>query len=174
MLQIRLWLGMSRKTPLLYDIDLSEIGTYELHKGSVAGLPYELFTSSRNRVMVSVRLLQSTNIHFVALGAHSRRNKLLAKRTNNAVLRPVELEGNYNQYFHIFCDPKNEVELRQVLDPATMAYVADFCGTYDVELLDDVLYVTVSQYVHDGNDTTTLMQDVENIVTKHSRLFMRL
>lgn len=52
----------------------------------------------------------------------------------------VELEGNFNNIFSLFAEPRQQSQARYVLDPAAMVFVMDFCSKYVWEIIDDTLY----------------------------------
>ncbi len=143
-------------------------------KGSIAKYPYNLLTNSAGDVMLLVTLPRNTNLHIVAVGENSLLLKLLAERVSNNLLEPAELEGDFPDYFKVYCTPGKQVELRQVLEPVNMQQFVDFCKGYNFEIFKDVLYVSQAGKTADHADDTTLVSDTEEFIRRNDGMLKRV
>ena len=61
----------------------------------------------------------------------------------NSGMETVVLEGDFPSYFSLYANKGQGVQARYILDPATMAYVVDFCGKHYWELVNnELIFVT--------------------------------
>jgi hypothetical protein len=81
-------------------------------------------------------------------------------------LRPAELEGDFSQYFRLYVDESDQTNLRQVLDPAIMAYLIDYCKEYDWELTGRQLIILQPDKIQTNSDGTGLIEDATIFATK--------
>ncbi len=141
-----------------------------LHKGESAGFPYNLIAAGDGRVIIYVQLHHDTRLHLVAIGSKSKLGPLISMQG----LRKLDLEGDFPNYFQMYCGPKQEQELLQIFDPADMAYFVDFCQAYDFELHRDTIYISrAADAYHDG-DTTPLAADIQAFLERNARLLRRI
>ena len=167
--------GDTVDSPLIAPSDMTEdYGLTSMAKGIMASYTYNLLTNSSDRVMLLVTLNNDTGIHVVATGSHSKSSLALSQSVQSKFLKSVELEGNYPQYFEVYCTPDKEIELLQIFDPSTMALLADFCRAYEFELFKDTLYISQSNDADDRADTTTMAKDAEDLLVKIGGTLSRL
>lgn len=151
---------------------LGETAPKGVHKGKIAGYDYNLLTNSTGRVMLMVILPKPSNIHFVAVGAKSQSSLPLAERIESRFLEPIVLEGTFPKDFQLYCTPGRQTDIRQIFEPVTMAYVMDFCRSYQIEVFRDTFYV--AQAATDAKDNTTMVEDTEKLLKYHGDLLERL
>ena len=73
----------------------------------------------------------------------------------------------------LYCSPEKEVELRQLLDPANMARLVDFCKSYDLEIFYDTLYICQAEGARDAGDQTTMVKDLEDFIKNNDTTLRR-
>jgi Zn-finger nucleic acid-binding protein len=82
-------------------------------------------------------------------------------------MEPVILEGDFNNYFDLFCERGMQQEARYALDPKAMAFVLDFCQSENWEIVSNQLYLVVASGMgQDPNDTTNLQEDIPRFVAE--------
>ena len=141
-----------------------------LHTGQLAGFVFSFLVTSSGRVIAFVSLRHNTNLHVIAIGDKSKlRRRLWSRR-----LTRLKLEGDFPDYFRMYCSKGHEQELLQLFDPADMAYFVDFCRAHDFELYKDMVYISRAQGAKQSGDSTTMVHDVENFLTKNQRLLNRI
>ncbi len=145
-----------------------------LHKGVIEGYVYNLIVGSNAKIFVYVQLRANTKIHIVALGDKSGLKNVELKSQLGDNLTKVDLEGNFPDYFEMYCSPIAEIELLQLFDPEDMAYFVDFCRAYDFELYKDTIYISQAANAHDEKDNTTLISDIEAVLKNNKKLFDKL
>lgn len=145
-----------------------------LHEGTIAGYDYTLLSNTVGRVMLVVSLPHISRVHFVAIGAKSNLDPIIAKQIENHFLEPVVLEGDFPKDFKLYCTPGHQMEIRQIFEPVTMAYVMEFCRSYRLELFRDTFYISQGNGTSEQKDSTTLMEDAQHLLTLHGDLIKRL
>jgi hypothetical protein len=90
----------------------------------------------------------------------------LSQSISTGHLRPAELEGDFSQYFRLYVDESDQTNLRQVLDPAIMAYLIDYCKEYDWELTGRQLIILQPDKIQTNSDGTGLIEDATIFATK--------
>jgi hypothetical protein len=153
---------------------LLEGGLQSLNKGVVAGFSYNIMTNDKGRVMFFVELGHDTQAHIVAYGDKSNIGQQTESFISKKWLEPAELEGDFPDYFHMYCSPSKQMELREVFTPDIMAQFVDFCRSYDLEIFKDSLYVSRAEDAVDTADQTTLVTDITNFLQQNSQVFNRL
>ena len=115
------------------------------HQGNTpAGLPYtyllgstNLFSNDTSIGVFAVYLPFQTKAHLVGLPRGGDKIKL---RSFKSAMEPVELEGDYPQYFQLFADSGQQADSRYVLDPKAMVFTIDFCKDTYWEVANSTLY----------------------------------
>lgn len=149
-------------------------GTQSVASGTRQGYDYNILVNTKGHLVLFVQLPRNTAFHMLAIGSKSSVSKLAIEALPDDQLRPISLEGNFPQYFRVYCTPKKEVALLQVLAPDTMAHLADFCRSYNVELYNDSLYISWAAGSYDASDQTTLIEDAFTFIDENKRLLARL
>jgi hypothetical protein len=140
-------------------------------RGSLAGFSYNLLTNETGRVMLLVQLGHNSFSHIIAYGDKSRLSQATKAELDNRWVEPAVLEGDFPDYFHMFCNPELQVGLRQVFTPDVMA---DFCRSYDFEMFEESLYFSKAEDATDRDDSTSLVSDVTRFLTKNGELLKHL
>jgi hypothetical protein len=163
-----------RDAPIISSSDfLSEPGLTSLYKGTFSGKKLNLLTNSTGRVMLNVDLGKNSHVHLLAFGAKAE-SSVFRESIASRGLQEIVLEGDFPEYFKIYCTPGQQIHTLQVLEPVTMAYLVDFCKSYDLEIYKDVLYVAKAQGAEDSDDTTTVVEDTKKLLEYHGVKLMRL
>jgi hypothetical protein len=113
---------------------------------------YEDIKTSKDRLGVETsmqlgysyifELSTSINTHFIGL---NKSNKILnidgRIATNKYEVERVILEGNFDQYFTVYCAAGKQVTARYILSPDNMQIFVDYFKSYSWEILGSKLYV---------------------------------
>ncbi len=87
----------------------------------------------------------NTDTHLIGL---SKRHKIDRIKFENFVItngmEKVELEGDFDDYFDLYAAKGQQIEVREVLNPKSMAYVVDYCGSHFWEINRAELYFAAS------------------------------
>jgi len=162
--------------PVLASQDMISAGPSleSMHRAEAAGFAYNMLAGRNGKLMVFVDLGHDTAMHILAVGSKSQAAGELVGQLNDKFLRAVELEGDFPNYFKLYCTPDKQVELRTLLDPADMQRLVDFCQAYAIEIFRDQLFVSQFEMVHDSDDSTTLIADVEEFLKNNARLLRKI
>lgn len=78
------------------------------------------------------------------------------------------LEGNFNDYFTLYCPPGRERDALQIFTPDVMALLIDHGAAWDVEIVDDNLFVYSSRTLSSKRprDIQRLLQFADLVVPK--------
>lgn len=165
-------LGKDGDGPALASAEmLANASLTSMAEGTIAGYKYNLLYND-GRLMVLVDLGYKTGVHIVATGDRSKIDKGIFVR--NKWLKPLELEGDFPEYFRMYCSPGKEMELLTIFEPKTMAYFVDFCRSHNFEIYEDSLYISQSDNAADNTDTTTMIQDAEDFLKNQDPTLRRL
>lgn len=96
-----------------------------------------VFSPGKTNGIYAIELPFQSRVHLIGVP-----NTLLPEIpvTTLRGLEPVQLEGTYNQVFHLYAEAAQQTQSRYLLDPAAMAFTIDFCSQYNWEILGDTLY----------------------------------
>lgn len=80
----------------------------------------------------------------------------------------LSLEGNFNDYFTLYCPPGRERDALQIFTPDVMALLIDHGAAWDVEIVDDNLFVYSSRTLSSKRprDIQRLLQFADLVVPK--------
>jgi hypothetical protein len=149
---------------------LEDTNLVSLERSTMSGYQYNLLTNESARTMLLVTLHHNTGLHLVAVGDRSKAGLPITQRISNKFLEPVDLEGDFPDYFKLYCSPDKQIELRELLDPTAMALLVDFCQAYDLEIFNDTLYISQAANAKDENDKTDLVSDTETFLQKYGHV----
>lgn len=135
----------------------------------VEGYRCHFFANTKGRNIIFVELGRNTKLHIVAIGDKSQIASKVRVQTRGKSLTKVHLEGDFPKYMSMFCTPEYEVELLHLFDPTNMAYFADFCRAYDFEIYHDALYIAKAAESRDENDSTSMVDDVQEFLKRNKR-----
>lgn len=113
-------------------------------------------------LIIRVELPFRSKVHMLGIpvGKHADQ---LAPTKGRSAMEEVHLEGDYYNYFSLYCGKGMQTEVRYVLDPAGMAFTVDFCRSHSWEIIMDELYFLQSgQNLPD--DPSSLWDDVVQFV----------
>lgn len=95
------------------------------------------FMGDAMRGVYSVELPFTSGVHLLGI---PKKGEDFDISTWGSVMEPVELEGDYPDYFSLYADKGEQMESRFVLDPKAMQFTVDFCKEFSWEIVDDALY----------------------------------
>ena len=134
--------------------------------------------SSTSNMIFLLDLPTPSLVHIAGIGIKTMTNKeRLLKSTVDNALERVNLEGDFPDYFWLFCSHGYDIELRQVLDPATMQFLVDFCQKLDWELVGSSLYFISNgsnQKSDSGQSNTVMVEDAQNFAKRVLPVLQRL
>lgn len=144
---------------------------------TVSPEPFSLITKSgvmqtgKSRIILHVDLPSASLVHLAALGKNSGSKGVDPTMLINNQMVEVKLEGNFPDYFKLYCDESHQTELRQVLDPVTMQLLIDFGSEYEWEVYQGSLYVVERDFgaKNNGQDNTTMIEDTDSFLQRLQR-----
>jgi hypothetical protein len=152
--------------PIISSSDmLSGDGLVSMDNATIAGFDYNLLANSGGRSMVLVSLHGNTHLHIIAIGDKSKLSLPLTQKIDSNFLVEIRLEGDFPTYFHLYCTPDKQIEIREILQPNTMEFFIDFCQGYDLEIYDDSLYASQASLDNDQIEDKSLIADTEKLLT---------
>ena len=168
-------LGNDEDEPIISSADLlGATGLQSMATGMMGDYLYNLMTNDVGRVMMMITLNRNTYIHIVAIGSHSGLQSSLKLGSARQWLEPVSLEGDFPDHFEMYCSKGAQVQTRQVFGPETMAKFVDFCKSYNFELFNESVYISVAENADDPDDDTSMVADITNFLEHNRKVFERL
>ena len=132
--------------------------------------------SNAGKVILALTLPVKSPVHITCIGINDDKTRaIFSGQIAGCNLEDVGLEGNFPDYFNLYCDSNHQVEVREVLDPTAMAFFIDFCQHEDWELFEDTLYFAGNNINSAKNhDGSTMVEDAENFVQKALPVLQRM
>lgn len=172
-------LGRSRSMgdqdgPILSSSEMqSSKGLQSLQTGKFGTFAYSLMVNNSGRVMVNVALGKSTNLHLIATGDGSKVSQVVIKSISKQWLKPLNLEGDFPNYFKVYVTPDKELEVLEMFNPSVMEDFVEFCRTYDFEIYEDNLFISQSKESVSDKTNSTLVGAVEVFLQKNTDLITK-
>ncbi len=135
----------------------------DLNYSAFVTLPIYMDSSGTSALIFRVELPFYSSIHLLGIPKKTGAIRLDPTK-GNSVMERIDLEGNYSQFFDLFCEHNMQESARYVLDPEAMIFTLDFCQSQNWELVDNDLYFVKSNGMHDPNDPTYLLDDILTFV----------
>jgi len=140
---------------------------------------YDHNVSNSGKIIMTMQLPVKSSVHIAGLGIPDDKTQALFNGQLSACnLEPAELEGDFPDYFKLYCNKGgHQIELREVLDPATMAFLVDFCSREDWELFEDMIYFSqnnVSKKQPETPDHTTVVEDAQLFINRALPVLQRM
>jgi hypothetical protein len=127
-------------------------------RGKVNGMFYDMYITlgagplfgepiaPGGSVIYRLELPFSTQGHLVGISNKEHNTKQASiEFVKESGLSEVVLEGDFINYFKLFCPEGQKTHARYIFDPAAMQFVVDFCSEHDWEIVYDELYFTVAE-----------------------------
>lgn len=140
-----------------------------VYVSKMAGYNYNFIAGKDGRSTAFILLDKDTGIHLIAIGGKSGIDSQLSKATLRRRLQKVDLEGDFPNFFTMYCSKGHEQELLELFDPGEMALFADFCQAYDFELYKDCIYVSKAGGANDPADETSMTSDLKVFLERNNR-----
>lgn len=126
--------------------------------GTVNGMYYDMFVTlgagplfgepiaPGGSVIYRLELPFNTQGHLIGISnkKHVTKSASIEFVKQNALVE-VELEGDFPNYFKLFCPEGQLTHARYIFDPAAMQFVVDFCANHNWEIVYDELYFTIDE-----------------------------
>ena len=118
---------------------------YSGAEGTKAPIDFGSIRTPVDQILIKIDLPVKSQVHVAGFSLQDSTFKNLLGNTNiYYIMSSVVLEGDFPDYFKIYCQKEREVEVREVLDPSTMEYLVDFCNQLNWELFENNLYFVQS------------------------------
>jgi hypothetical protein len=120
------------------------------------------------RILLVIDLPTPTPVHIAGFGLQDKSfSAALAGRDLTGHLETVKLEGDFPDYFQLFCDPEHQLELREILNPETMQFLVDSCRDVQWELFGKSLFVAQSDTPPDPSQPSIgLVEGAEQLLAR--------
>lgn len=120
------------------------VGTIE-KPVSAEPLPVDMRRAPAGKIILGLDLPTKSQVHILGFTANDQNlPKLLENTRLDNRMTKVQLEGDFPDFFKLYCTTGREIELREVLDPTRMAFLIDFCSTFNFELVGNNVYFVQS------------------------------
>lgn len=150
------------KRAFLVAMNAEDVLLTPIAHGQINSLSYALLVGGKSPIM-HIELPFQSRAHIVALGHQDSDFEATMRGMlglNKSVQR-VELEGDFPDYFHLYTEPFNQTELRQILDPGVMAFLVDFAEENDWELIGSSLYMVNRGQAKSAENDTPMTADAQ-------------
>jgi len=154
--------GTEEGASLVISMYTTGVGLAKVSDGTLLGMHYSLLITSETshpdelpvginpapsgQIIMSLDLPSISNVHIAGFSLKNDTFRYLLGNTNiSRVMSPIKLEGDFPDYFKLYCTKGRELELLELLDPASMAYLVDFCERLNFELVGNSLYFVQSE-----------------------------
>lgn len=124
--------------------------------------PEDLVSGGKAGLVFRVELPFQTSVHLLGIPKKGDEAQLNPAQMGS-LMEPVVLEGNYSEYFDLFCEKGMQADARYVLDPKAMVFTLDFCQSQSWEIVAHELYF-VQTGKNQADDPTLLSDDIVQFV----------
>lgn len=132
--------------------------------GEVSGRPYSAITTTDLKMLlIRVELEFTSQLHLLGVPKNTKATQI-DPATTKGVMEPVKLEGDYNNYFDLYCEAGQQIQSRYILDPKAMLFTVDFCRSHNWEIIDNVL-LFLQTSSNNPNDPTDMFDDIEGFIS---------
>jgi hypothetical protein len=155
-------------TPLEINLDSLAIGA-ELNRGRrfSSNLPAEAFHSPSGKIIMRMDLPAVSQVHFAGFSLEDENVRTLLSKTGiDSFMTKVDLEGDFPDYFKLYCSKDHEIELMELLDPTRMVFLVDFCKNLNWELFESALYFSESNTTTSNTNSDSIVQAAEEFAQK--------
>lgn len=104
-----------------------------------------------------------TKVHLLGIPKKSNAVQIDPGR-KGSLMEKVHLEGQYDEYFNLYCEKGMQDSARYVLDPAAMEFTIDFCQSHSWEISGNSLYFVQSSAMKRSNDPTNMYEDLPTFI----------
>lgn len=160
-------------TPILLSYYTSGIEEMvPLKKGKIGGMNYTAIAiignddrgiSGSAALLYMIELPFETKIHLLGIPKKTGAAPL-NPAAHKGIMERVDLEGDFNQYFSVFCEKNMQTDSRYVLDPSGMAFSVDFCQSHNWEIVGNDLFFVQGANSKSDEDPTLMFDDIEEFV----------
>ncbi|MDF2461719.1 MAG: hypothetical protein K0S68_1122 [Candidatus Saccharibacteria bacterium] len=161
---------LSMLTPFADVSDPSALNTI-LGEPKLPRLP----NADHGRILLIMELPHPSPAHVAGFGL---KDPSFAQALHNTgvdeLMEQVELEGHFPNHFRLYIDPSHQVELRQVLDPATMHTLVETSDNLQWELFGNTLIFTQSDQSSSTEDSNGLVEASKHFLERLTPLLKRL
>lgn len=156
-------------TPLDINLEASALSEEFMHTRKIGSdLPAAAFHSPSGKVIMRVTLPTASLVHFAGFSLEDEGFRTLLGSTGiDTFMASVSLEGDFPDYFRLYCSKGHEIELREVLDPTRMEFLVSFCKNLNWELFENTLYFSEAHSSTSDNDNNvSTVQAAEEFAQK--------
>lgn len=180
------------QSSLLILLHVPGAGLTKISDGTLGGYPYDIMiadsgggkntspvlvnaTKHGGAVILTLTLPFASHVHLAGLGIP--KDDELQNLAASVGLEPAVLEGDFPDYFQVFCGTDQQIDLREVIDPADMAFLADYCKRENWEVLGNTIYFSQNTDAPDDDpniDNTTMVKDAEDFTKRVVPILQRM
>lgn len=154
---------------------IGDADVQQLASGKIGGMHYTAMailggisgqdSPGKTALVYRVELPFASRIHLLSVPKRSGAVQL-NPALGNSIMEQVDLEGNYYEYFSLYCQKGMQAETRYVLDPKAMVFMIDFCQSHNWEIVDNELYFLQESGTGSSDDKTAMFGDIEKFVAE--------
>ncbi len=149
-------------TAVMMPLRQGKIGDMHFSAIAAISLGSRRHTPGKGGLLIRVELPFRTKLHL--LGIPKKPGNDQVKPTyGSSLMEHVELEGDFDNYFSLYCEKGMQTEVRYVFDPKAMAFTVDFCQSHNWEIINDELYFLQTGGSAPG-DSTSMSDDIIQFV----------
>lgn len=162
---------------LLYALHVPGSGLTKISDGKLGAYNYSIMLSASSdaehsspvlsggaikpgATILALTLPFRSSVHLAGLGMPQ--NNTVDSLARKAGLQPVVLEGDFPDYFRLYCGTNEQIDLLTVIDPSDMAFLVDYCQKENWEVIGNTIYFSQHGHSADNNPEikdTTLVED---------------
>jgi hypothetical protein len=140
---------------------------------------YAVNSANAGKTILTLHLPIKSPVHIAALGvSDSKTHENIDRFAKQCNLAPAGLEGDFPDFFSLYCRPTEQVAVREILDPSNMAFLVDYCKREDWEIFDNTLYFAQNNAFRKDNEqkieNTTMVKDAEQFVDEILPILLRM
>ncbi len=118
-------------------------------------------------IIMKIDLPIVSKVHILGFTTQDKTFQSLLDNSNlGALLTEVNLEGNFPDYFKLYTNKDQEIDIREVLDPTAMAFLIDFCNKMNWELVESSLYFVEIRSSGSQPNNMSTVETAEDFVQK--------
>lgn len=148
------------RASIMMPVQQGQIG--DIHYSAIATISLDALSPFNGGLIIRVELPFRTKVHLLGIPKNDN-NKQLNPAYGSSLMEKVDLEGDYNNYFNLYCEKGMQQEVRYILDPKAMAFTVDFCRSHNWEIIHDELYF-LQNGGDEKNDSTSMWDDVNQFI----------
>lgn len=144
-----------------------------IEKGLIGDMHFSAFISNEqsklsgipDSFIYQVVLPFSTTIHLLGIPKKAGAIQLDPAKSGS-IMEKVELEGDYNDYFELYCEKGMQEDVRVVLNPEAMLFTLNFCQSQNWEIVGNELYFVLASNMKVSDNNSTIASEVTEFINE--------